>query len=93
MEPNPYYAERLREQRPRDRVAEVAAGTDHARVPLNVVVSAEGAQTGLTTLETQIVGYRHRSEGSRIEVTEVEMVPLREVMGGTPAEDPAGSTS
>ena len=89
VEPNPYYADRLRGQRPRDRVAEVAAGTDHARVSLNVIVSAEGAQTGLTTLETAIAD-RHRTEGSRIEVTEVEMMPLRELMEGTPAEEPGG---
>jgi FkbM family methyltransferase len=87
VEPNPYYAARLREERPLDMVAEVAAGTDHARVPLNVIVSAEGAQTGLTTLETHIAE-RHRTEGSRVELTEVEMVPLRELMDGTPASDP-----
>ncbi len=89
VEPNPYYAGRLREERPRDRVAEVAAGTERARVSLNVIVSAEGAQTGLTTLETAIAD-RHRTEGSRVEVTEVEMMPLRELMEGTPAEDPGG---
>jgi len=88
VEPNPYYAERLREDRPLDVVAGVAAGTDRGRLSLNVVLDAEGGQTGLTTLEAGIAE-RHVAEGGRVEQVDVDVVPLAELMRDTPAGDPA----
>lgn len=88
VEPNPFYAARLREERPLDEVAETAAGTERGRLQLHVVLDADGEQTGLTTLEPDIAE-RHAVEGSRIEDVEVDVVPLAELMGGSPAADAA----
>ncbi len=88
VEPNPYYAARLREERPRDVVVEAAAGADRSRLSLHVVLDGDGEQTGLTTLEPAIAA-RHAAEGGRVEDVEVEVIPLAELMGGTPAEEAA----
>jgi FkbM family methyltransferase len=87
VEPNPYFADRLRRERPQDRVEEVAAGASSGQVSLNLVLDAAGEQTGLSTLDGQ-VAERHRAAGSRIETREVRILPLQDLMIGTPAEDP-----
>lgn len=88
VEPNPYYAKRLREQRPLDQVTEAAAGTEHGRLTLHVVLDTDGNQTGLTTLEPEIAE-RHAAEGGRVEDVDVDVIPLAELMAGSPATDPA----
>jgi FkbM family methyltransferase len=88
MEPNPFYAARLRAERPLDEVTEAAVGTERGRLQLHVVLDADGEQTGLTTLEPEIAE-RHAADGGRIEEVEVDVIPLAEVMEGTPAADPA----
>ena len=88
VEPNPYYAARLRDERPLDEVVEAAAGTERGRLSLHVVLDADGEQTGLTTLEPEIAE-RHAAEGGHIEDVEVDVLPLVELMEGTEAADPA----
>jgi FkbM family methyltransferase len=88
IEPNPHFAELLRAARPRDLIQEVACGAQHGRVFLHVVLLADGEQTGLTTLEDEIAE-RHVREGGSVRDVEVGVVPLSELMAGTPAEDPA----
>jgi FkbM family methyltransferase len=88
VEPNPYFAERLRSARPRDRVEQVAAGLRRDRATLHVVTLAGGEQTGLTTLDAAIAE-RHVGEGGSVSEVEVDVVPLAELMEGSPAEDPA----
>ncbi|MDP9329370.1 MAG: FkbM family methyltransferase [Actinomycetota bacterium] len=88
VEPNPFYAQRLRDERPLDLVEEVACGPERGKATLHVVTSAEGEHGGLTTLDT---GYadRHRAEGNRVTTVAVEVAPLRELMESTPARDAA----
>ncbi len=88
VEPNPYFAERLRSERPRDRVEEVAAGERRGEATLHVVTSSAGEQTGLTTLDAAIAE-RHAREGDWVTEAVVDVVPLAELMAGSPAEDPA----
>jgi len=87
VEANPFYVKRLIDDRPRDRVEGVAAGREHGNATLHVVQSSSGEETGLTTLETG-VARRHAEEGSRVVDVEVDVVPLAELLEGSPAEDP-----
>jgi FkbM family methyltransferase len=88
VEPNPFYAARLREERPLDVVVEAAAGIKRDRLALHVVLDADDRQTGLTTLQSHIAE-RHASEGGRVEDVAVDVVPLRDLIEGTPAADAA----
>lgn len=87
VEANPFYAQRLIAERPRDRVEDTAAGKERGTATLHVVLSPEGDETGLTTLETG-VAERHAGEGSQVVDVEVDVVPLAELLEGTPAADP-----
>jgi FkbM family methyltransferase len=88
VEPNPYFADRLRSERPRDRVEQVAAGRERGQATMFVITSPEGEQTGLTTLEPT-TAKRHGHDGSHVMDVVVDVVPLAELMEGTPAEDPS----
>jgi FkbM family methyltransferase len=88
VEPNPFFAQRLRDDRPLDRVEEVASGRERGKATLHVVTSADGEQGGLTTLEATYAE-RHLAEGNSVTNMTVEVVPLRELMAGTRAEDPS----
>ena len=87
VEANPFFVERLIAERPRDTVQGVAAGAERGRATLHVVRSPEGEETGLTTLEAG-VAKGHADQGSRVVEVEVRVVPLADLLEGTPAEDP-----
>jgi FkbM family methyltransferase len=87
VEPNPHFAGRLRAERQRDRIEQVAAGERAGRVVLHVVMSDEGEQTGLTTVEGAIAE-RHAKEGGTVEPVEVDVVRLADLMAGTAAAEP-----
>ncbi len=86
VEANPFYAKRLIDARPRDRVESVAAGRERRTATLHVVQSSDGEETGLTTLESGVAA-RHADEGSRVVDVEVDVVPLSELLDGTEAAE------
>jgi FkbM family methyltransferase len=87
VEPNPHFADRLRSERPRDRIEQVAAGLERGRATIHIVTSPEGQQTGLSTLEPA-TAERHAHDGNKVIDLVTDVVPLAELMEGTPAEDP-----
>jgi FkbM family methyltransferase len=87
VEANPFYVKRLIDARPRDRIEGVAAGRERGTATLHVVRSAEGGETGLTTLEDEVAA-GHAGEGSEVVEIEVDVVPLSELLEGEEGAEP-----
>ena len=88
VEPDPDYADKQRLHRPRDTIAQVAAGASRGHTTLHIVAFADGSPAGLTTVEDRHA-QRHANAGMKVRDIAVDVVPLAELMAGTAAEDPA----
>jgi len=88
VEPHPAYAAALRAARARDVVEETAADDAKGSVPLHLIVTGDGDDTGLsTTVERH--ARRHATDGMSVQTIDVRAAPLTELLAGTEAEDPA----
>jgi FkbM family methyltransferase len=89
IEPHPAYAAALRSVRTRDVVEETAADDAKGSVPLHLIATGDGDDTGLsTTVERH--ARLHATDGMSIRTIDVRTAPLTELLAGTDAEDPTG---
>jgi FkbM family methyltransferase len=74
IEPTSHYASLLREQRPGDRVLQVAVGK-----PTGVLPLYEFPGSGISTLEP-VIAERHRSRGFEVRETSTEVIALSTIL-------------